>query len=47
MLNSDIQIVIANVKNASTILLIIIISQFDLLKCYKQNNQHNYDYYLK
>ena len=27
-------------KKASTILLIITVSGFDLLKCYKQNNQH-------
>ena len=40
MLKSDTLIVLANVKNASAILLIIIISSFDLLKCYKQNNQH-------
>ena len=38
MLKSNNLIVLSTVKNASTILLIIIISQFDLLKCYKQNN---------
>ena len=42
MIKSDNSIIVVNLKNASTILLIIIISQFDLLKCYKQNNQHNY-----